>query len=164
MKNLWKDLETLESDMTNPIDLVEAQSKYLEEGTDDMLFIEIDDVYKISTVTKNVIANVDLKNDFMYKASLCSAGLSDYSFTIFTVFYGITFYPLLLSVPNEIADEFVATSAIEVVDSTSKNRTYFLAKTEEEYEQLLENVLNSERVRTVLKNMKAIIEDVEQDE
>lgn len=164
MKNLWKDLETLESDMTNPIDLVEAQSKYLEEGTDDMLFIEIDDVYKISSVAKSAITEADIKNDFMYKVSLCSTNLSDYSFAIFTIFYGITFYPLLLSVPNEIAEEFVATTNFETVDSTSKNRVYFLAKTEEEYEQLLEAILNSETVRTVLKNMKAIIEDVGQDD
>lgn len=164
MRNLWQDLETLESDINNPIELVETQSEYLQDGTKGLFYIEIDEVHKISSIARNIIADVGIKSDFTYKMSLRSAYLPDYAFDIFRIFYGITFYPLLISIPNEIGEKIGEIGSTEELSSTSKSRMYFLVKTEDEYEQLLEAIFNCEKVRTVLKNMKAIIGDESQDE
>lgn len=157
MKNLWQDLDTLTSDLNNPIDLVKTQSDYLEDGTGNLFYIDIEAFRKPGAISRTAIDNAGIKNDFMYKMSLSSAYLEEYKFNIFNIYYGITFYPLLVNVPREIGEEIIENCECIQVETNSKNKMYLLVSSEGEFEQLLETVFNCEKVRMVLKNMKTII-------
>lgn len=157
MKNLWRNLENLKGDTNNPIDLVKEQSVFLQEGTEDMFYINIDEINRIPLALSKVLSSTNIESDFSYKMDLCSDGLLDYAFNIFNIYYGITFYPLLVSVPNEIGLEIIEMEIFNCVNNSSATITYFVINSEEEFEQILEYIFNSDKVRTVLRNMKSII-------
>lgn len=164
MKNLWQDLGTLTSDVKNPVDLIRTQSEFLDEGTNGLFYIDIDEFTKESSATSKAMAQIGLKGDFMYKMSLCSDYLSEYSFNIFNIYYGISFYPLLVNVPYEIGQEIERDGSVDKLPQFSSTREYFKANSEEQFEQILEAIFNCEKVRTILTNMKTIIGDSIQEE
>lgn len=164
MKNLWQDLDNLKGDACNPVDLVEEQSDFLHEGTNGLFFINIISVSKFSSASLKMLSEVGIEKDFSYRMELCSSALPDYSFVIFNLYYGISFYPLMIKVPREIGQEIMETSTLTVLESSSASRMYFVIESEEEFENTLGMILNSEKVRTVLRNMKTIIGNVNEDE
>ncbi len=104
-----------------------------------------------------MLSSMNIESDFAYRMDLSSNGLADYAFNIFFIYYGITFYPLLISVPNEIGLEIIETEMFKCVNCSSTTRAYFVINSEEKFEQILEFIFNSDKVRTVLRNMKSII-------
>lgn len=164
MKNLWQDLENLKGGVNNPVELVEEQSEFLKEGTGELFYIEVSEITKPSSSTTRTLMNTGIERDFLYRMDLCSDELTEYSFNIFNIYYGITFYPLLVNAPSEIGIEVIDRGSFNCVDSSSGTRDYFVINSEDEFEQMLEAIFNSEKVRTVLRNMKTIIGDDTQEE
>lgn len=83
MKNLWKDLELLESDLQNPVELVKEQAEYLQEGTEGFLSLFADSFGKMGMASTKVIKNLNFKVKFKYNVSLRSSYLSEYKYNIF---------------------------------------------------------------------------------
>lgn len=157
MKNLWQDLENLKGDTCNPVDLVEEQSDFLQEGTDDLFYIDIDGISRISSTSIKMLTEAGVERDFSYRMELCSGDLPDYSFNIFSLYYGISFYPLMINVPREIGLDLVGIGTLINLENPGSARMYFRLESEEEFENALGMIFNSEKVRTVLRNMKSII-------
>lgn len=165
MNNLWKDLDLIQGDNNNPVDLVEEQSVFLREGTEDLFYLDVEAIGRLSSLSTQALKEANVRRDFAYKVLLSSDELPEYSFHVFNIYYGITFFPLVMKLSNEIGDEIVvADSSIECLSSKGNSRMYFKIKSEEEFTTILEIIFNCEKVRTVLKNMKTIIGDDEKEE
>ena len=157
MKNLWKGLDALEIKANNPVDLVREQADFLSEGTDDILMLEVAEVNRIGTKTREVLQEIGIEAQFTYRVALASTYLRDYAYNIFTFFYDITFYPMLVSVPKEIGTEVEKiTDKLEPVDETV-SRMYFKVSEEEAFETFMADVFNSENARMIMTNLKAIV-------
>ena len=163
MKNLWKNLETLTPELQNPIDLIRIQSDYLREGTGDLLCISDFEIKNLSPQTNKVMKNQKILGQFMRRAVIASDYLLDYSFNFISLFYDITFYPLMATVPKEIADDIEKSNSFDVIYE-HEYRKYYNIENQNELERLLEAIFNCEKIRVVLQNMKAIIGEVPSEE
>lgn len=163
MKNLWSNLETLTSELKNPIDIIRAQSDYLREGTNGLLCILNNDIKRLSPQTAEVLKHQKIVGQFKYKVVIASDYLPDYSFNFMSLFYDITFYPLLVTIPRDIADDIEKESTFTTVFE-NEIRKYYNVNNQDELERILEVVFNCEKIRTVLQNMKSIIGDVESED
>lgn len=164
MKNLWQDLENLKGDICNPVDLVEEQSGFLQEGTGDLFYIDISSISKLSSASIKTLAEAGIEKDFSYKMKLSSEELPDYSFVIFSLYYGISFYPLMIKVPREIGLDIIGGGTLSNLENSESAWMCFKLESEEEFENALGLIFNGEKVRTVLRNMKSIIRNVNEDE
>ncbi len=163
MKNLWKDLDSLTSDMKNPIDLIREQSNFLTDGTDGVFYFGDTILTKLGTYTRGVLGQECIESKFRYKIDICSQFLPEYSFNIFNFYYDITFYPLLMNVPSEIGEEIEIEGVFCNVDAADVRR-YYKIESQEEFEEILCAIFNCEKLRTIMKNMRAIIGDVAHEE
>ncbi len=157
MENLWKGLESLQTRISNPVDLVEEQASFLSDGTREVLELEIDEVHRLGAKSREVLNQVDIDEQFAYRVALASSYLPDYSYNIFTFFYDITFYPLVMSVPREIGIEVgLIVGAVEAIEET-ETRMYLKISDEEAFTSVMGNIFNSEKARLVMTNIKAIV-------
>ena len=157
MKNLWQNLEEIKSDLKNPISIIREQAVYLAEGTNGILYIEDTEFNNMSTAVRRVFVEHDLPCRFKYEIEICSEYLDEYSFNLFYMYYDIDFYPVIISLPKDIGEE-IENGELSSIDSTN-TRMFFKVKSQEEFEDTLGVIFNCEKVRTIMKNMKAIIED-----
>lgn len=157
MKNLWKDLESLKSDVQNPVDLIKEQAEYLETGTDGLLILSTNSFSRLGVISKKVMNDQNFKIEFKYQVSLKTEYLPEYKYNIFFIYYDITFYPLILNVPFEIADEINKEDEFHKIEST-ESRIFFKIEDEDEFEQIMEAIFNSNILRTVMANLKMIID------
>lgn len=79
------------------------------------------------------------------------------------MYYDITFYPLILNIPFEIADEISNEREFCEVDAT-ESRVFFKIENQEEFEQIMEGIFNSEILRTIMANLKKIASNNAEDE
>ncbi len=163
MKNLWKDLDTLTSDIKNPLDLIKEQSGYLSEGTGGIFYISDATLGNMGSVTKRALVDKGIKDRFTYKVSLCSEYMQEYSYNIFNLYYDITFYPLIMNIPNTISEEIQSRISSEYITSGAE-RSYYMIRSQDEFEEILSEIFNCECLRTVMKNMRTIIGSIEQEE
>ncbi len=159
MKNLWMNLETLAANVKNPIEVIREQSDFLSEGTKGLLCISDSEIGRISAKTNDVIKQQKIEAQFKYRLEIASDFLPEYSYNFASLLYGITFYPLLVTIPREIAEEIEKKDEFTAV-STSELRKYYNITNQDELENILAALFNCEKIRTVLQNMKSIIGDV----
>lgn len=157
MKNLWQNLEGIKADIKNPISIIREQAEYLSEGTNGMLYIEDTEYMNMSANVRRVFLEHNLPNRFKYEVEICSEYLDDYSFNLFYLYYDIDFYPVVISLPSEIGEE-IENNDYTSIDFTN-TRMFFIVNSQDEFEDILGVIFNCEKVRTIMKNMKAIIED-----
>lgn len=164
MENLWKGLDTLQTKTSNPVDLVKEQSTFLREGTREALKLDIAETLRLGPKTKEVLKKVNIDNQFSYRVSLTSAYLQEYFYNIFTFFYDITSYPMVVTVPKEIGTEVTSIlGAVDVIDET-ETRMYFKVSDEDAFVSVMANIFNSENARMVMTNIKAIVGKCVEDE
>lgn len=163
MESLWKNLDTLTSDIKNPLDLIKEQSGYLSEGTEGIFYISNAKLVNPSGTTKKVLVEKGVKDRFAYRAGLCSEYMQEYSYNIFNLYYDITFYPLIMNIPNTISEEIQSRISSEYITSGAE-RSYYMIRSQDAFEEILSEIFNCESLRTVMKNMRTIIGSIEQEE
>lgn len=163
MKNLWKNLELVKSEIQNPVDLVKEQAEYLEEGTEGLLKLSIDSVEQIGLYSRSEMIKLNFTPSFKYMVALNTSFYPDYNYNIFGMYYGITFYPLLLSIPSDIADEIIKEREFSIIRS-SGNKVFFKLENQDEFEQIMEAIFNSDILRKVMGNLKMIMKNDMEDE
>lgn len=163
MKNLWKDLDELQPEIKNPIDIIKAQSEYLKEGTNNIFYINDIEIVRSGKMAEDVLKSQNLNGQFRYRVDICSEYLKEYSFNILGIYYDISFYPFVLNVPGEITESIVEEHNKEAI-LKNELRGFFLVESQEEFEEILTIIFNCPEVRMVMKNMKAIIGNIEENE
>lgn len=163
MKNLWKNLEMLTADIKNPVELIKEQSEFLSEGTGGVLYISINEIPQAGAIVTKILQNEKINPKFRYKADIASYYLPDYSYNFFALYYDITFYPMLVNLSREIADDISPSGEFPFVGE-NEYRKYIKVNNQEELESVLGAIFNCDTIRTVLQNMKAIVGDVDLNE
>ena len=166
MKNLWKDLDNLKSDVMNPIDFIKVQSDYLQDGTDNMFYIRNRFMDTVNSTSKNILKSKKIVGTFKYSVEICSEFLPDYSYPVMGMYYDLTFYPLIINVSYEVGKEiendqkFFVTFGGDSLLFDNGERLYYVVESQEEFECALAAIFNCPTVKTVMKNMKTIIDEI----
>jgi hypothetical protein len=135
MNSLWpKSFAELE--VRTPKEIIEAQFKYLPTLTGDKVY---GDLFELG----EEFASRTFYNSypFAFRVFLKGKFLKDYSFELFYIAYGITIYPVEVSIDEELSNE--------INSDVSFSRRYSFGS-EEEFVTFLESVFKSERIKKVI--------------
>lgn len=161
MVNLWNDLDNLKSDDSSPIHIIEEQGEYLKEGTKDDLKLDITEFDKLATPTRKALESAGIASNFCYRVDLVSNYLENYSYRLFNIYYDIRFFPCIFNVPGNSAEEWK--EDFERLDIESNN-LYYRINDMQDLEDILERIFNSSATRTVMKNIKSLVQENDMDE
>lgn len=127
MKNLWPEIEI--DDVINPVNFLKEQGKYLEEITKGVLTYYIDKkAYKQeSSPSKEII---------LYNFYIQAPFLDDYRYLLF-----FAKHDLIHSYPIEIG--------------AREHSKHYIAKSQEDFEKILEKVLGSDKTKSIVTNLYA---------
>lgn len=161
MQNLWR-VQT-EKKIRTPHDIISEQCKYLSEMTDGKVIARIapyDGDYRSYSKLDPIISkwlNADRENNFdvqnilgdrqskfVYEFYITAKAAPKYKYRIMFLAFGISVYPVEVSLEKSIADEI------------GMNKSEFLLSTEEEFANLVGKVLSSERISAVVSNLISI--------
>lgn len=138
MPGLWPDKFTSVTTI-NPKDLIERESKALEETTNGLVY---------ASLTPSALGMLD-KHVFIYDMIIKSKYLENYSFEVFSIKYDIPFYPLTLILEENIYKEL---EAGDKVDEFFHERE-MTAETETALLDILKRIFCSERLGLVIGSL-----------
>lgn len=157
MDNYWS-IGTRE-EVKTPYNYVEQQCNYLNKITGGKVIARIETYEGKYKSEYSRILNVgsffgeqydvqddlgDKDNKFVYQFYLTSEFAPKYKYRIMFMAYGVSLYPLEISLEKSIADEIGSMNTEMVID------------TEEEFLELLKSILKTEKVVGVVNNLLAI--------
>ncbi|CRK80290.1 hypothetical protein [Neobacillus massiliamazoniensis] len=131
-KNFWGDLSELE-EKRNPLDILKEQSGYLLNATNNLIFADLKNREPIPLIGEP-------NKQFATIFSIRSKMMEKYVFELFTLFYNITFFPLIVELDENISE------ALNISTTLSINN-------EDEFHQLLEDVLGNSFTKNVIASL-----------
>lgn len=136
MKNLWP--ETFEeNDKPSAKNILEEQAKLLPKLTGDMVYAEITQIDDLDAIT------MSMNDDFIFRFDLRGKFLENYYFNVFMFSHDITLYPVKFLLDAKVADELG-------IKAQGVYRHRITVDTPEELEKLLQNVLTTNRIKSVV--------------
>lgn len=160
MNNLWGDITVFE-EIDTPKDIIEEQAS---------IFNGIKGNLASINVSKRILTNsgkkvfqsykddYDVDADFIYSFELESQLLADYSYEVFTIYYGIKFYPLCISLSNGIADELgdYLDKSVELLDWDEHR---YIVENEAGFTELLGMILTTKELAVIIRNMNILAKE-----
>lgn len=165
MKNMWKSNKITSESLQSPKVILDEQCIMLSRITDDKVYgvvKEYNGNYRsyeynppiagvaasASKIQKKFDVQTKLGNQsedgkFVYEFYLASQALPKYKYRVFFLAFGADFYPVEISLDETIATE------IGIGEE-------FDAKTIDEYREVLEKILGSERITNIIKNLYSV--------
>jgi len=131
MKNLWPQ-SFQEPNFEKPKTIFEQQAKLLPTLTGDLVYATLTQLDYLHARLEN------LHGDFIYRFSITSKFLENYSYKILSFSHGIEMYPVTLNIDSEIRKE------LNIKD------IFVEVKSPQELESLLEKILTSNKISRVI--------------
>ena len=89
--------------------------------------------------------------------------MKSYSYNVFTIYYGIKFYPLCISLSSGIDNELE--NYLEDIDVVDLQKQRYRINDEEAFIEILEKILNTKELAVIIRNMNILArEQVEADD
>lgn len=162
MKNLWKKDFYAEKDINTAQEILQEQCDYLMNNTRGKIIAKVAEYdgptqsytekstfSSISETLKDQFVNIQTalgetsSNKFAYEFYITSSATPNYKYRIMFMTYGITFYPVNITLDESIASEI-------------HQDQYIICETQEQLENILEQILNSSQLEKIINNLLAI--------
>lgn len=166
MRDLWKKRFDAKEFSDTAQSIIQEQCDYLNKNTNGMIIAKIVayDGPTQSYIAKPALANmsevlgafqkertVNIQEDlgeigegsFTFEFFITSVATPNYKYRVMFVEYGIAFFPVYLTLDESIALELGVEESMECVN-------------QEEFEKILEKILNSEKIEKVINNLLTI--------
>ena len=151
MDDLWPDdLINRAEQKRTPLSILKEQAALLGQKTANRIEGRVIDPGKWSRQDRD-------QYPFQYRFLVTAPVLENYSFGVFSVYYGIDFYPLLLEIGRDIYEEI--REALEVVPTVVGSQSEFSVGSEDQFLELLKMIFGSNKVRKVVAALLSQIEE-----
>lgn len=167
MMNLWGNLSDSVSEARNPKDIIMEQALIFNGMDENLAYVDIER-RKLTNAGKSQFQSYkaegdDVEADFIYAFTLKSEYLKSYSYNVFTIHYGIKFYPLCISLSSGIENELE--HYLEDIDVVDWQKHRYKIDDEEAFIEILEKILNTKELAVIIRNMNILArEQVEADD
>ncbi|MCL1803916.1 MAG: hypothetical protein FWG30_09865 [Eubacteriaceae bacterium] len=165
MRNLWNKKFAPNSDVNYPDEILRAQCSYLYEITNGKVigkvqsyngpisssiskslistFTELVPIEGIEAEIQDSLGNVS-KSDFTYEFFITSISTPNYKYRVLFIHYELPFYPVSVVLDEGICSELGLAQS-------------FLCKSQEEFEDALERILNSSKLESIISSLLMIV-------
>jgi len=133
MKNLWPDVFE-ESKKKSAKNILNEQAGLLSKLTGGLVFAEVARMDSRDSIGKD-----KLRDDFTYSFYIRSKFLTEYRFKVLSFSHSITFYPVAVKIDSVLEEEL--------------NLPYSVIETEEAFEELVGNILKTNRIKDVVGSL-----------
>ncbi len=157
MKNLWKKSFVAEDRVDTAKNIIQEQCNYLRNSTEGKIVakvVEYDGViesYLAMPQRESAAKVIDIQTKlgekdqegFSFEFFITSTATPNYKYRVMFVKYGISLYPVHITLDESIASEIGSDE-------------YIFCDTQEEFEKVLELILNSSKLEKIINNLLAI--------
>ena len=158
MKSLWGNLEILTSDIKNPREIIEEQASIFNEMDGNLAYIRVQSKKLTEAGKKNFrLYDDEIEGDFVYTFELRSEYLEEYVYEIFTIYYGIKFYPICIQLSAGIENEL--DSYLEDIDCIDPNNHRYAVPNERIFVEILKNILSTDELGTIIRNLNLLAKE-----
>lgn len=157
MKNLWKKSFVAEERVDTAKDIIQEQCNYLRSSTGGKIIAKIieyngatesyllmpqkESTSKVIDIQKKLGENMQM--GFSFEFFITSTATPNYKYRIMFVKYGISLYPVHITLDESIASEI-------------DKEEHIICDSQEEFEATLELILNSSKLEKIINNLLAI--------
>lgn len=156
MESLWGNLEkNITSEMRNPKEIIESQASIFNNTEGNLAFIKVMSK-KLTAVGKRRFEEYDddVQGDFVYSFELKSSYLAEYVYEVFTIYYGIKFYPICIELSAGIESELK--TYLQDFDKIDLDNSRYKIDNEEIFIEILRKILTTNELGTIIKNINLL--------
>jgi len=151
MDDLWPDdLIDRAEKVETPLSILKEQASILGQKTANRIEGKVVDQGKWSRQDRD-------QYPFQYRFLIIAPTLENYRFDVFSVYYGIDFYPFLMETDRDISEEIYL--ECEVEPSHIGSESEFSVKSEDQFRELLKKIFGSTKVRKVVAALLSQMEE-----
>lgn len=129
--NLWGDLSKI-SQKKNPLNVLKEQSGYLLDATDHIIYAD--------SYTRAPNLYHEPEKEFALEYSIRSKMMEKYKFELFTLFYDITFFPMEISIDENISESLGMNNEV-------------IINNEQEFNEVIKLLLSSDFTKNVISSL-----------
>lgn len=155
MESLWGNLENITSEVRNPREIIESQASIFNNTEGNLAFIKVTSK-KLTTVGKKRFEEYgdDIQGDFVYSFELKSRYLDEYVYEVFTIYYGIKFYPICIQLSAGIESELE--TYLQDFDNVDFGDHRYRIDNEEIFIEMLRKILTTNELGTIIRNINLL--------